>query len=165
MSGGVTPGRFRLDALPNRRATYARYTEVLNTRAYDGTHFRCYSVEEYPLRGYIGPPARYSVVIDERDVFWIGAAHTLESSPLAESGAEQHAAPFARGVYRSRRNGRSLHEYDGGDCVVYAVEQRGSARGLLVASRCGIRFVGDESYWVVPAIDLDIGPLAGGRRK
>jgi hypothetical protein len=102
----------------------------------------------------------YGVVVDERESFWAAAARQLERR-LGELDADSHhVAPLVRATYRSVRNGYGLSEHQGRECVVYAVEQRSGHHGLHVPSRCGVRFVGDDSYWVVPAMDLDIGPLA-----
>ena len=161
-SGSGRPGaRFRLDALPRRHPRYARYVEVLYVRAHDGTAFRFYWVEEYARSGNPTPINRYGVVVDERDSFWVAAAPSLASHSPETHEDDHDIAPLARATYRRMRKGYGLRELDGRECVVYVVEQLRGDHGLHVPSRCGVRFVGDDSYWVVPAIELDIGPLAG----
>jgi hypothetical protein len=155
----VPSARFRLDAVPRRRPRYARYVEVIHIRARDGTGFRLYFVEEYERSGQAAT-SRYGVIIDEREVFWAVAAHRLERQSPELDGAGHHVTPLVHATYRSVRPGDGLREHQGRECVVYAVEQREGRHGLHVPSRCGVRFVGDESYWVVPAMELDIGPLA-----
>lgn len=151
-------GRFVLDALARRHPRYAHYVEVLRLRAPDGTAFGLYSVEEYPRSVDSHTATRYGVVVDEREAFWAAAARQLEKAPEAP-GDGPGIAPLARATYRNVRGNQGLRDYEGRECVVYAVEQRPGLHGLHVPSRCGIRFVGDDSYWVVPAMDLDIGPL------
>lgn len=156
--GSVPRVCFRLDAVPERRPRYARYVEVFCLRAQDGTGFRLYWVEEYAHAGVVAT-SRYGVVVDERETFWAVAARQL-ARQLPESDVSHCAAPVVHATYRSVRSGYGLREHQGRECVVYAVEQRPGRHGLHVPSRCGIGFVGDDSYWVVPAMDLDIGPLA-----
>ena len=118
-----------------------------------------YWVEEYARSGY-PVTSRYGVVVDEREVFWATVARRLERE-LPELDADgQRGTPRVHATYRSVRAGYGLREHQGRECVVYAVEQREGPYGLDVPSRCGVRFVGDDSYWVVPAMELDIGPLA-----
>ncbi len=128
-------------------------------RAHDGTGFRLYWVEEYGRSGD-KTTGRYGVVVDEREAFWATTASRLERKSPEFDGDGQVTAPRVHATYRSVRNGYGLREHQGRECVVYAVEQREGGHGLDVLSRCGVRFVGDESYWVVPAMELDIGPLA-----
>jgi hypothetical protein len=133
--------------------------EVIHVRARDGTGFRLYWVEEYERSGKTAT-SRYGVVIDEREVFWTTAARRLERQSPELDGAGHHVTPLVRATYRTVRTGYGLREHQGRECVVYAVEQREGHHGLHVPSRCGVRFIGYDSYWVVPAMDLDIGPLA-----
>jgi hypothetical protein len=151
-------GRFALDVLPYRHPRYIHYVEIALMRTPDGTAFRLYFVEEYTR--FADPLAArcYGVVVDERETFWAAAARHL-GKIRDEPGDAREIAPLAHATYRNVR-GNGLHEYDGRECVVYVVEQRTGRHGLHVPGRCGIRFVGDDSYWVVPAMDLDIGPLA-----
>jgi hypothetical protein len=119
-----------------------------------------YWVEEYAPSGDAAT-SRYGVVVDERETFWAATARQLERrSGALDADSHPRVGPLVRATYRSVRNGYGLSEHQGRECVVYAVEQRPGRHGLHVPSRCGIRFVGDDSYWVVPAMDLDIGPLA-----
>jgi hypothetical protein len=97
--------------------------------------------------------SRYGVVVDERDSFWVASVRRLEPAGSWE-------APLARATYRAVPGSPGLRDYQGRECVVYAVEQWNNDHGLQVPGRCGVRFVGDDSYWIVPAIELDIGPLA-----
>ncbi len=125
----------------------------------DGTAFRLFSVQEYPRFGDATPARRYGVVVDERDAFWATFADTLAlQSPEPDDGAE--VVPLARATYRTVRRGWGLREHQGRECLVYVVEQLIAEHELHVPSRCGVRFVGDDSYWVLPAVELDIGPLA-----
>jgi hypothetical protein len=133
--------------------------EVFYVRAPDGTGFRLYWVEEYARSGDAAT-SRYGVVVDEREPFWAAAARQLERRQGELDADGHHAAPLVQATYRSVRNGYGLSEHQGRECVVYAVEQRSGHHGLHVPSRCGVRFVGDDSHWVVPAMELDIGPLA-----
>lgn len=128
-------------------------------RAHDGTGFRLFWVEEYGRSGNEAT-RRYGVVVDEREAFWAAAACRLELQSSELGGGGDRVAPVVHATYRSERNGYGLREHQGRECVVYAVEQREGRHGLDVPSRCGVRFVGDESYWVLPAMELDIGPLA-----
>jgi len=91
---------------------------------------------------------------------WAAAASRLERRSREVHGDAQRPPPLVHATYRSVRNGYGLSDHQGRECVVYAVEQRSGDHGLHVPSRCGVRFVGDDSYWVVPAMELDIGPLA-----
>jgi len=157
--GSVPRVCFRLDAVPPRRPRYARYVEALKGRAPDGTGFSLYQVEEWARSGN-APTVRYGVVVDERETFWAAAASRLERRSREVHGDAQRPPPLVHATYRSVRNGYGLSDHQGRECVVYAVEQRSGDHGLHVPSRCGVRFVGDDSYWVVPAMELDIGPLA-----
>jgi hypothetical protein len=157
--GSVPSARFRLDAVPHHRPRYARYVEIIHGRAPDGTGIRLYLVEEYGRSGDTAT-SRYGVVIDEREAFWASAARQLERQSPELAGAGRRFSPLVHATYRSTRNGYGLREHQGRECVVYAVEQREGHHGLHVPSRCGVRFIGDESYWVLPAMELDIGPLA-----
>jgi len=156
--GSVPRVCFRLDAVSQRRPRYARYVEVFHVRAPDGTGFSLYWVEEYARSGDAAT-SRYGVVVDEREAFWVAAARQLERPPEIDSNVHR-LPPLVHATYRSMRNGYGLSDHQRRECVVYAVEQRSGRHGLHVPSRCGIRFVGDDSYWVVPAMELDIGPLA-----
>lgn len=160
---GTDPGeRFRLDAIPSRRPRYARYRECLRGCAPDGMEFRVYSVWEYPRSGNAAKATRSIVVVDEYELFWAASVSRLERQAGGSDGPSFETPPLMYATYRSVRPGYGLPEHQGQKCVVYAVEQRHGAHGLHVPSRCGVRFVGDErdTYWIVPALELDIGPLA-----
>ncbi len=159
-SGGSPGGRFALDALPRRRPRYARYVEVLTGRTINGTEFRLYWVEECPRHWNAATASRYGVVVDNPDSFWVATARRLEPRASERDEGILGEALLARATYRSVRGSNGLREYQGRECVVYAVEQWRNDYGLHVPGRCGVRFVGDDSYWIVPAIELDIGPLA-----
>ncbi len=58
---------------------------------------------------------------------------------------------------------QGLRDHHGRRCAVYVVEQRDAGHDLAVTGRCGVRFVGDDAYWVVPALELDISPLVAVR--
>lgn len=103
------------------------------------------------------PTEQYMIVIEESETFWITSVRRLNSQSTAQDGARM--TPTIA-TYRSLRSGHGLDEHQGCECVVYALERQQGKRGLHVTSRCGVRFGGDDSYWVVPAIELDIGPLA-----
>jgi hypothetical protein len=117
-------------------------------------------VEEFAHSSDATAASRYGVVVDERDAFWVASARRIERERPELNADSHHVAPLVHATYRSVRNGYGLSEHQGRECVVYAVEQRPGRHGLHVPSRCGVRFIGDESYWVVPALELDIGPLA-----
>jgi hypothetical protein len=104
--------------------------------------------------------SRYGVVVDERDSFWVASVRRLEPAPSERADATLRGAPLARATYRAVPGSPGLRDYQGRECVVYAVEQWSNDYGLQVPGRCGVRFVGDDSYWIVPTIELDIGPLA-----
>jgi hypothetical protein len=133
--------------------------EVFYVRAPDGTGFCLYWVEEYARTGDTAT-SRYGVVVDEGEAFWVAAARQLERPSRRTDGDVHRLPPLVHATYRSIRNGYGLGDHQRRECVVYAVEQRRGRHGLHVPSRCGVRFVGDDSYWVVPAMELDIGPLA-----
>jgi hypothetical protein len=118
-----------------------------------------YWVEEYAYSGGAAT-SRYGVVVDERETFWAAAALQLERRRGDLDADGHNLAPLVHATYRSVRNGHGLSEHQGRECIVYAVEQRSGHHGLHVPSRCGVRFLGGDSYWVVPAMELDIGPLA-----
>ena len=106
-----------------------------------------------------GTANRYGVVVDENEVFWAASARRLELES-SEADEVSPGSPLTYATYSSVPNSNGLGEHQGRECVVYAVEQRTNKHGLHVPSRCGIRFVGDDSYWIVPALELDLGPLA-----
>jgi hypothetical protein len=148
-SGGGSPSGFGLDALPSRKPPYARYAEILWTRTSEGTEFGWYLVDEYARSGNPATAKRYSVVVEESEAFWIVSARNLASG-----------ASTMRGTYRSVWKGKGLREHQHRECIVYAVEHQRNRDGILASSRCGVRFIGDDSYWVVPAIEVDVGTLA-----
>jgi hypothetical protein len=151
--------RFRLDAVPRRKPAYARYVEVVGLRAYDGTDFRVYWVEEYRRSGDTRHLCSYGVVIDESEMFWVASARRLELGSAEPDQAQPGRVPLMIGTYRSLRHGVGLSEHQGQACIVYAVERVMDDTGTFVPSRCGVRFVGDDAYWVVPAAELDVGSL------
>jgi hypothetical protein len=151
---GPRAARLRLDAVPSRRPAYARYREVFRTRAMTGTAFAVYSVEEYAVAGDHKATARYCVVVEDSEVFWAATVRALDAA--AQPG---RPSAFARATYRRRRPNKGLRNHHGDDCVVYAVEQHEADHPFGVSGRCGVRFVGEDAYWVVPAVELDIGPL------
>jgi hypothetical protein len=151
---------FGLDALPSRKPPYARYEEVLWARTPEGTEFGWYLVDEYARSGNPATAKRYSVVVEESEAFWVASARTLELQPPATDAPNPGVAPILRGRYRTVWEGKGLHEHQGRECIVYAVEHQRNKDGIHAPSRCGVRFIGDDGYWVVPAIEIDTGTLA-----
>jgi hypothetical protein len=159
-SGEGSPGRFGLDALPSRKPPYARYAEILWARTSEGTEFGWYLVDEYARSGNPASAKRYSVIVEESEAFWVVSARRLPSQSPEPDTPSIAGASTVRGTYRSVWKGKGLREHQHRECIVYAVEHQLNKYGILAPSRCGVRFVGDDSYWVVPAIEVDVGTLA-----
>ncbi len=115
-----------------------------------------YWVDEYTRFGEVTAASPYGVVVDEDDAFWVAAARRLKVQSSDELSPWR---PLTRATYRGVPNSKGLREHQGRECVVYAVERRTNNHSLHVPNRCGVRFVGDDSHWIVPALELDLGPL------
>jgi hypothetical protein len=160
VASGGRRGNFRLDALPRHSPPYAKYTEILHSRTHEGTEFRLYHVQEYARSGNT-TAEKYGVVIEENETFWVTYACGLDMQSSQRNAPSVGGILLPHATYRSVRGYPGLPENQGQECVIYVVEHGKDKQGVRVPSRCGVRFLSDEdSYWIVPAVDLDLGPLA-----
>jgi hypothetical protein len=154
--------------------------EALRYRSGDGSDHWLYLVDEYGMRASVtaptdpllehwrrracGPDARplpsvmrsYAMLVGEDDLFWAVGATDADRG-VADAGrpcAQLDSVPFMHAVYWSAYRRGHLRDRDGEQCRVYAVEERSAGRGRRVPARYGIRFPGDDSYWVVPAAEV-----------
>ncbi|MGA2455599.1 MAG: hypothetical protein ABSG93_19005 [Solirubrobacteraceae bacterium] len=113
--------------------------------------------------GACPPPSAmrsYAMLVSEDDLFWAVGARDPDagSHDAGRPRAPLDPVPFTHAVYWSAYKRGRLRERDGERCRVHAVEERSAGRGQRVPSRYGIRFPGDDSYWVVPASEIVLAP-------
>lgn len=158
-TGGLR--RTRLNELCGGRARFTRYTELVRFRTCEGDVCWVYVMEEYGPRSGGGDARRSLVVAEENDLFWVvGAAQAdAEPPPPYVPRLPGESVPFRAATYWSAPGDRTLRDHDGRRCRVYAMEERPAGRGLRRPLRYGIRFVGEDAYWVVPACELALSPV------
>jgi hypothetical protein len=156
-NGGLR--RAQLNALSGGPALYTNYQEAFRFRTREGNECWVYVVEE-SVGWARQAPRRHVVVAEEDDLFWVVGARDadLESHNPDELRSPTDPVPFVHGTYWSTPRNKRLRPRNGTRCLVYAVEERNRGRGVRVPVRYGIRFPGDDSYWVVSAAEVDLPP-------
>lgn len=157
-SGGLR--RARLNELCGGRARFTRYAEAFRFRTPEGDECCLYSVEEYGPRSGGADARRGFVVAQEDDLLWVIGAAQADAEPPGPyvPRLPGEPVPFRDATYWSAPRNARLGDHNGRRCRVYAVEERHVGRGLRRPVRYGIRFVGEDAYWVVPASELALSP-------
>lgn len=176
--------RTKLEPQRRGRVIHTCYVEALHYRTDEGSAHWLYLVDEYGMEaspnvttdpvvehwrrrvhgpGACPPPSAmrsYAMLVSEDDLFWAVGARDADagSHDAGLPRAPLDPAPFAQAVYWSAYQRGRLRERDGERCRVYAAEERPAGRGQRVPARYGIRFPGDDSYWVVPASEIVLAP-------
>lgn len=161
----------------NYSATWSfRYDAYPHTN--EGTEYRCYLIDEYggaadpapsPVERYAvaywrlkfrgpGPCApratrSYWDIVSEDDLFWVDGARQADEEPCWLS-APFAPVPYLGAIFLSGSRHPRLSERDCARCRVYAAEERSAGNGRRKPVRYGIRFLSDDSYWVVPADEI-----------
>jgi hypothetical protein len=174
--------RAKLEPQRRGRVIHTCYVEALQYRTDDGSAHWLYVVDEYGMRASVTAPAdpllehwrrracgpgacpppsvarSYTMLVGEDDLFWtVGASDADQEAPdTGRPRAPLDAVPFMDGIYWGTYRRGHLRERDGEQCRVYAVEERSTGKGRRVPARYGIRFPGDDPYWVVPAREVVI---------
>jgi hypothetical protein len=158
-SGGLR--RARLNELCGGRARFTRYAEAVRFRTPEGDECRVFLVEEHGVRQRRGEARTSLLVVEENDLFWVVGAAQADAEPAHPPVPRLpgESVPFRDATYWCARRNTRLREHNGQRCRVYAVEERRAGRGERGPVRYGIRFPGDEAYWVVPANELILSQL------